>query len=466
MGIMGALSTAVSGLSAQSYALENISGNIANSQTAGFKRVNTSFVDLVPDSPAGKELSGAVAAYSQLTNTIQGTVATTGISTNMAISGDGYFVVAKNSGSIQTPSFAGTNLYTRRGDFQTTQRGFLVNGAGQYLVGTTYNPATGAVTGSSLSPFQVPNLPLPAAKTTEMTYSGNLPSLPKPSSYDVATAGSELIKPSSFGTNPVTTGTVKGADVSTFLTQSIPGGEITVYNSSGTPVSAQLRWVKTKNYEPEIPPVAPSTTPTPEVPNTWMSFYQTDSSPGTSDTAWKSIGANVTFDQNGQRTSAGTVTMSNFAVDGITVGDVVLNFAANGLTQYGNANGVASTSLDQNGYTSGTLAAVTISNDGIITGAYSNGVTTKIGQVTIAHFTSEDSLKREDGGAFSETTASGTPTYGMDGATLAGGSIEQSNTDISDEFSKMIVTQQAYSANTRVMSTAQQMLQDVINVIR
>ena len=85
---------------------------------------------------------------------------------------------------------------------------------------------------------------------------------------------------------------------------------------------------------------------------------------------------------------------------------------------------------------------------------------------SVAQFAANDSLKRETGGAFSATPASGAPTFGLQGSTLTGGSVEQSNTDISEEFSKMIVTQQAYSANTRVMSTAQQMLQDVINVIR
>ena len=97
MGILGALSTAVSGLSAQSYALENISGNIANSQTVGFKRVDTSFVDLIPDSPLKRAAAGSVMSYSQLTNTLQGTLRSTNLSTNMALSGDAYFTVAKNA---------------------------------------------------------------------------------------------------------------------------------------------------------------------------------------------------------------------------------------------------------------------------------------------------------------------------------------------------------------------------------
>ena len=451
MGILGALSTAVSGLSAQSYALENISGNIANSQTVGFKRVDTSFVDLIPDAPQGHEISGSVVSYSALSNTIQGTLHSTGVATNMALSGDGYFVVSKNSGSVAQPTFTGSNLYTRRGDFTTDASGYLTNGAGLYLDGTSYNPATGAVTGSATSPIKLPNTPLPAKATTSIQYSGNLPSTPKPTNYSVTTSGSELLKPSDFGTNPVTTGTVKGADQTTFLNESISGGEVTLYNSSGTAATAQLRWAKTA---------------TASSGSTWMLFYQTNSSAGSTDTAWKSVGSNVTFDANGQLTSSTNLTIGSLAVDGTAIGDVGLSFASGGLTQYGDVNGTATPSIDQNGYTSGSLSSIAVSSDGVITGSYSNGQTAKLAQVTVAHFAANDSLKRGDGGAFSATSASGAPTYGLNGTTLTGGSVEESNTDISDEFSKMIVTQQAYSANTRVMSTAQQMLQDVINVIR
>jgi flagellar hook protein FlgE len=168
MGILGALSTAVSGLSAQSYALENISGNIANSQTVGFKRVDTSFVDLIPDSPVKRAAAGSVMSYSQLTNTLQGTLRTTNLSTNMALSGDGYFVVAKNEGSESLPIFNSINQYTRRGDFKVDANGFLENGANRYLVGTTYNPATGAVTGSSTSPIQIPTTSIPAKQSAEI----------------------------------------------------------------------------------------------------------------------------------------------------------------------------------------------------------------------------------------------------------------------------------------------------------
>ena len=136
MGIFGALTTAVTGMRAQSFALENISGNIANSQTTAFKRIDTSFVDLVPDQPPSKQLAGNVTAQARSTNTVQGDIQSASIGTFMAINGDGFFVIQKPSSVVDNrPVFSGINLYTRRGDFQPDKNGYLVNGAGYFLMG-------------------------------------------------------------------------------------------------------------------------------------------------------------------------------------------------------------------------------------------------------------------------------------------------------------------------------------------
>src|SRR5438552_8656392 len=100
MGIFGALTTAVTGMRAQSFALENVSGNIANSQTTAFKRIDTSFVDLIPDEIPAHQLSGSVVANSRMTNTVQGDVQAASIGTFMAINGDGFFVVGKPSSFV------------------------------------------------------------------------------------------------------------------------------------------------------------------------------------------------------------------------------------------------------------------------------------------------------------------------------------------------------------------------------
>src|SRR5690348_2953852 len=136
MGIFGALTTAVTGMRAQAFALENISGNIANSQTTAFKRTDTSFEDLIQDNIPSQQLAGNVVAASRATNTVQGDIQAASVSTFMAINGNGFFVVEKaDSFTDGRPTFAGVDQYTRRGDFQLDQNGYLVNGAGYYLMG-------------------------------------------------------------------------------------------------------------------------------------------------------------------------------------------------------------------------------------------------------------------------------------------------------------------------------------------
>ena len=149
MGIFGALTTAVTGMRAQSFALENISGNIANSQTTAFKREDTSFVDLIPDNIPSKQLAGNVVANSRSTNSVQGDIQNASVGTYMAINGQGFFVVEKPASFADNqPVFDGVDLYTRRGDFSTDKNGYLVNGAGYYLMGIPVDSTTGNLVGS------------------------------------------------------------------------------------------------------------------------------------------------------------------------------------------------------------------------------------------------------------------------------------------------------------------------------
>jgi flagellar hook protein FlgE len=204
MGIFGALTTAVTGLRAQSFALENISGNIANSQTTAFKRVDTSFQDLIPDNIPTKQLAGTVTATSRATNTVQGDFQSASIGTFMAINGDGFFVVQKPSNFVDgRPTFAGSPLYTRRGDFATNKDGYLVNGAGYYLMGIPVDAKTGNLAGSVPQLLKFQNDFLPAQATTQVQYRANLASYPLTTAHDVNVPGSELIDPNTFSANPV-----------------------------------------------------------------------------------------------------------------------------------------------------------------------------------------------------------------------------------------------------------------------
>ena len=204
MGIFGALNTAVSGMRAQSFALENVSGNIANSQTTAFKRMDTSFVDMIPDGTASKQLSGSTSANSRMTNTVQGDVQSNSIGTFMAINGDGFFVVSKPSSFTDNkPVFDGIDRYTRRGDFQPDKNGFLVNGAGYYLMGIPIDSTTGNLVGSVPQLLQFQNDFLPAQPTTQIEYRANLASYPSTPGHDSNVAASELLNPANFSANPV-----------------------------------------------------------------------------------------------------------------------------------------------------------------------------------------------------------------------------------------------------------------------
>lgn len=210
MGIFGALTTAVGGLRAESYALENVSGNIANSQTTAFKRIDTSFLDLIPQTSLSQQLAGGVTTQSRSTNSVQGDVQTASVATFMAINGNGFFAVQKpGTFTDGTPVFDGVDRYTRRGDFQLDKSGYLVNGAGYYLEGVKIDPTTGNPSGSSPQVLKFQNDFLPAQQTTKIDYRANLASYPLTTKHDTSVQGSELIAPASFsaGHNPLTVGT-------------------------------------------------------------------------------------------------------------------------------------------------------------------------------------------------------------------------------------------------------------------
>jgi flagellar hook protein FlgE len=632
MGIFDALTTAVSGLQSQSFALQNISGNIANASTVGYKGIGTTFEDLIPDAlNPQSQVAGGVIALAQQTITTQGTVSASTIATNVAINGDGFFDVQKPTGTTDgAPTFNGITDYTRAGNFQINAQGFLVNGAGYFLEGTTVDPKTGNPLGSVPTVLQFNNNFVPAQATTAIQYAANLPTVPVTAASPNApigsitaggglnqadfgannpvvagtppqpfvnaavvgnaaldktgsaiTAGTLLsnlsrpvtvsdtitvngtvinftasavpavpsapftITPASAGppatpptlslnpgntigdllaavdqitgntsnpssvsttaplgqvtlnsgttatVNPATganvangldvtadnsgifkalgftsttsglpaatptggsskgTGFVVGSDVTTFDKESVSGGAITVFNSAGTPVNVQLRWALTG-------------------PGTWNLFYQSDPNATGSQTAWTNVGANFTFNANGNLTSpaGGGVTIPGLTVGGQSVGDVQLDFASGALTQFASSGGTATVGqITQNGFAAGQLQSVAINNNGIVVGTFSNGQNIDLASITLSHFNGTNYLQSLDGQAYAATEQSGAAIQGASG-TIAGSSLEGSNTDIADEFSKLIVTQQAYSANTKVITTADDLIQSLLNVLR
>jgi flagellar hook protein FlgE len=250
--------------------------------------------------------------------------------------------------------------------------------------------------------------------------------------------------------------TVVGQDVTSFLSSSVAGGAVTAYDTSGSAVNVQLRWAKVDTSALGAGHV-----------DKWNLFYQTDANATGADAAWQNVGIDYTFTANGQLSPAvNAVILNNVTVNGVSLGDVRMVHSTGGITQYADSNGsVQVNMMQQNGYAAGQLEGVAVNDKGRITGTYSNGRTIDLAEITLATFSGANMLKRLDGGAFVATAESGTATYGASGK-IIGSSLEGSNTDIADEFTKLIVTQQAYSANTKVITTTNQMVQDLLNMLR
>ncbi len=447
MGIFGALQTAVAGLRSQSYAMENISGNVANSQTVGYKRMDTSFVDLVIDRPREQAIAGSVRAQSNQAISLQGDILPTGKNTNIAINGSGFLSVSQISGFRDgQPVFSENNLFTRRGDFQLDKDGYLVNGAGMYLRGDSIN-LEGLIT-STNGILRITDTTVPASASERVEYSAVLPSTAGTNYYNANNIDTVFdTAPAPFNDDE----RIQADESSDFLSRTISGGSVVVYNAAGAPIDLQLRWGKLDDDE-------------------WALFYQSDSSATGTQEMWTRLGTSIEFDTEGNMVG-GPV---SFQIDeGETINgqalseDLTIDFGSQGLRQFAVPNNlIQGLELSQDGYPAGVLQDISISSDGRISGIYSNGQSFAIARVAVAQFDAPNMLKPRDGGTFEQTIDSGEPTFSPEGARIIGGAVEQSNADIAEEFTKMIITQQAYTANTRVVTTSQQMMEATINMVR
>jgi flagellar hook protein FlgE len=440
MGIYSALTNAVVGLQAQAYALDNISGNIANSSTTGYKEVDTAFEDLLTSTgtSSSTQTSGSVSARSVSTTSVQGSISSTSTSTDLAISGSGFFQVVAKAGESDGETVLGsTDYYTRQGDFSLSSEGYLVNTAGYYLTGIPVDAETGNVTGSAAEAIQIDTGTIAAKETTTIGYTANLPS-----SDEVETLGdaTDYTNSASFPTE------IAADDSDTFEEQSLAGGSISVYDEQGNEVDVELRWAKSEDD------------------GTWSLYAKTSSTATDSETEWTQIASDFTFSSSGELTSptSGSFSLSGVSVDGTDLSDVTFSYA-DGLTQYNSGTTVSDEDITQNGYASGTFTSLSIS-DGIVQATYSNGETISLYKVGVYTFNGESELLAVSGNAYQATADSGTATL-SDNATIESSALESSNVDLTDQFSKMIITQQAYSANSKVMQTANSMMETLLNIV-
>lgn len=453
MSLFSALTVAVGGLNAQSNSIGNISDNIANASTTGFKRIDTRFQSLVTQSTSALNDPGGVRATPAYQNNIQGNLVQSQSPLDLAISGNGFFVVkqpvAQTNGSV---AFTGQELYTRRGDFTLDKDGYMTNGAGYVLEGHPIDPITNIVDTSQVTPILVSSATDNPVATTLVTYSANLPA------------------------SATTTSTFSPSDIQ-------------IYDALGTKHTTTFSWTKlaaANSWRLTVTPAGATAT----------SAY-TDAT-GTAVAAGTSIGAQ-TLDFTFQSTSpAGTVaTIANtgssnfFTINAPTTAgspatvtfpatftgagsqNITLNFGsyqtANGVTQF-DATDLNVSSIEQNGVPQGAFRDLSIDNNGFLSLNYDNGRSRTLYQIPITTFNSPNNLERKDGGVFGSTTESGTANRHLPNNNGAGkivsSSLEGSNVDIADEFTKMIQAQRVYSANAKTITTADSMLQEIINVIR
>jgi flagellar hook protein FlgE len=321
--------------------------------------------------------------------------------------------------------------------------------------GGTINLGTGTVQDVLTAIDQI------SGTTTPSTIAGGVITLNSGTTSDLNVTSSDPAALAALGlTSPVTatrnqavgTGAVTANDSTTFVNESISGGAVTAFNSAGTQVNVQLRWALTST--------AGGT-------DTWNLFYQSNPSATGNTPEWTNVGTNFTFSPSGALTSpaTGSISIPNLTVGGQSLGAVSVSFGS-GLTQFASTGGTATiNNLTQNGFAAGQLQSLAINNNGIVVGTFSNGQNINLAEVTLSHFNGTNFLQALNGEAYAATQQSGAAIAGST-ATISGSSLEGSNTDIADQFTQLIVTQQAYSANTKVITTANDMIQDLLNVLR
>jgi flagellar hook protein FlgE len=435
MSINSALNTSVGGLRAQSARIASVSENIANSSTIAYKTSDINFRSLVVG--GGKSASGGYSSGGVLYNPFQnintqGLIQATGLSTNIALNGNGFFVVTDDTNN-QPSGYT----YTRNGNFKTDASGLLINSEGYYLLGQRTDDtgrviATNTNDLNSLEPIDVNTISGVAQATTEVRFDMNLPA--------DAVAGDNF-------TN-----------------------SFEIFDSLGVSHTISATWLKNSANNWTVTYSDPVQT------NTGVTSGALDT--GGAGPADHSV--TIQFDGNGAIQSF-TPAVPQFTVTGFTSGatdsTVALDLGTVGLT-----DGVTQFSsntvtpdleiflIDQDGTRFGQLSGITINDSGLVEASFENGVRRPIFQLPVATFPNPAGLINVNGTVYDEAEAAGnlnlrSPGEGNAGTIIAT-ALEMSTTDTSEEFNKMIVSQQAYSAGAQVISTADEMFQELIGAVR
>jgi len=409
--MIGSLFAGISGLNANATAMTVIGDNIANVNTTGFKANRASFANVLSQSlggSSGGDIGRGVEFWGTSPLWTQGSLENTGSPTDLAINGKGFFVVQDNTGS---------NFYTRAGQFHLDEAGDMVNPDG-YLVQGYQIDSTGSL--GNLTTISIPGERIsPPSATTELSFDINLDS------------------------RTTTNGTYSTSQ--------------TVFDSLGNAIPLTLTFTRQAAAQ------------------TW-SVAGSVAAPNGPVTINGGASAAITFDNSGNMTApaadgALAITLANGAATPLSI---TWDLYDAGGTNLGDITGFASSSATtfqyQNGYASGVLRNISVDEDGVVTAAYSNGQLIPTYQIALADFPSYDGLAKMGQNLYAESLASGQPMPGVAGngrlGSITPSAIEMSNIDLAQEFVKMITTQRAFQANSRVITTSDEILAELINIKR
>ncbi|WP_215749616.1 MULTISPECIES: flagellar hook protein FlgE [unclassified Gluconobacter] len=419
MSIINSLNTAVSGLNSQSHAFSDLSNNIANSQTTGYKAATTSFADYVTSNDLasdGESLSDSVAATTRQHTDNQGMVVSSTNTLALAISGNGFFNVVQPTGSTTSstaPTFSSQQFYTRNGDFSQNNQGYLVNTSGYYLEG--YQVGSEGALSSTLSPIKIADsVAFQPTKSTTLSLSAAIGS----------TSGAEGINTSTA----------------------------TAYDSKGNAQEVSLNW-KQSSTDPLVWTVSNSA----DSSNSATVKFNSDGSLASVNGASQSTGSAATFSYTGlpqdMTVSLGTIGSTS----GVSLATDSSNYSTN-------------PTMTTDSVTSGTFTGLSMQSDGSVMATFDNGLSQLLAKIPLSTFADPNGLSAQNGQAYTATASSGAPTVNAvntNGAgTLSTSSTESSTTDLTSDLTKLIVAQQAYGANTKIVTTANQLLQTTLAMIQ
>ncbi|WP_309089674.1 flagellar hook protein FlgE [Phenylobacterium sp.] len=453
MSINSAMLAGVSGLVANSSALAAISDNIANVNTVAYKRNQVNFANVVTaQAVKGKYSAGGVQSVTRQFVSQQGLIQASGSTTDLAISGDGFFVVTNKGAGLTA---ADARSFTRSGSFGVDADGYLVNDANLYLQGWpiqadgTFNVNPSDLT--EMASINVKNLGAAVEATTDVSVTANV-NKSGPVSTGLGTYNTAANSMAAYAASNGASGTKPDFVI-----------EMNVIDSAGGSRKVAMAMLKDT------------------VANTWRAeIYAVPATDVDAGANGQLATGNVVFNADGTINMAGTsnalksltLNASSGAAPrwapglGLAAQTVDIDLAK--LTQYSAASTV--NSIQSNGAGVGNVIAIDVDENGIVSAVYDNSQIRRIAKIGVATFPNVNALASVSGNAYRPTIQAGEMTIkeaGIGGAGfISPSSLEASTVDLSAEFTGLIATQKAYSASSKIITTADQMLEELINIKR